>query len=202
MPAYTRPFGFQPVNTLAGAYTTHSQRMVPIQSGYGVALRPGDLVRISGTGGTTGFLVKDLTGTAAVTNGGGILGVFMGCNYTDPVLGFTNRQVWTAGTVAPDAVGVVIDDPEAVFRAAFVSGTTVVTGLTRANALGRNVSVIQNVVAVNQSDIAVSAAATTNTLPFKIVDVDPDSWNGTLFTAMFVTYNGTHAYRTAAGPTA
>jgi len=202
MPAYIRPFGFQPVNTLAGAYTTHSQRMVPIQSGYGVSLRPGDLVRISGTGGTTGFLVKDTSTTAATTNGGGFLGVFLGCNYTDPAFGFINRQVWTAGTVAPDAFGVVIDDPDVVFRAAFVSAGVTVTGLTRANALGRNVALVQNVTAVNQSDVAITGAATTNTLPFKIVDVDTDSWNGTLFTAMFVTYNGTHAYRTAAGPTA
>lgn len=200
MPAYSTPVGFQPVKLLGDRPYTNAQSEFPIATGYATALRPGDLVRLN----AAGFLAKE-TGTATpLLNGGGILGVFLGCSYTDAVLGKTYRTNWTASTAAADAVGYVCSDPDAIFRAVYVSGTTVVTGLTVANALGKNVAMVQNTTSTGTSDVAISGVAATATLPFRIVGVDPDSLNaaGTLYTAMFVTYNaGMHSYRVAASAT-
>lgn len=193
MPAYTAPFGFQPVNLIGGRPYAGALRQVPISSGYNTILRIGDLVTVA-----SGVIARD-TATTAFTSGG-VLGVYLGCAYTDATLGFTNRQTWTAGTVAADAVAFVCDDPDAIFRVAYVSSGTTVTGLTRANAMGKNVRVYANTTSTGTSDAAVGAAATTSTLPYRIVDVDPASLSGSLYTAMFVTYNfGNHAYRQATG---
>lgn len=200
MPAYTAPFGFQPVQLVGGRHFANAQQEYPIQTGYSVALRIGDTVRLN----AAGFLAKETGTTAPLTNGGGILGIFLGCSYTDPVLGKTFRQYWTASTTAADAVGIVCMDPSAIFRVAYVSSGVTVTGLTRANAIGKNVAMVQNTTATTVSDAAVGSVAATATLPLKIVDVDLDSLNaaGTLYTAMFVTYNaGMHTLSVAASAT-
>ena len=193
MTIYTAPFGFQPAKRVADRVNNNAQQEFPIQSGYAVALRPGDLVRLN----AAGYVAKE-TGTATyLLNGGGILGVFLGCNYTDPVLGHTYRQNWTAGTVAADAVAMIDCDPGVVMRVAYVSAGTTVTGLTRPNAIGKNVAIVQNATSTTTSDIAVTGAATTATLPLKIYDVDLASLNPTtgLYTAMFVIYNAAnHAF--------
>jgi len=195
MPAYTKPFGFQPVNLIGGRVNAGSTREFPMTANFGTAIRFGDRVTIA-----SGVIARD-TATTAFT-AGGVLGIFLGVRYTDPVIGPTFRQNWVASTTAPDPVAIVCDDPQMIFRAAYVSGTTVVTGLTIANALGKNVAVVSNTTSTVISDTAISAAATTATLPWRIIDVDRDSLNaaGTLYTAMFVTYNfGNHAYQQATG---
>jgi hypothetical protein len=194
MPAFTKPFGLQPVNLIGGQPYAGSTREFTITSGYGTALRPGDIVRIA-----SGVIAKE-TGTAAVT-AGGVIGVFLGCSYTDPVLGKTFRQNWTAGTVAADAVAIVVDDPMVVFRAAYVSGTTVISGQTAAAVIGKNVALVQNTTSTTTSDVAVSGAATTNTLPLRVIGVDPESKDTSgNFTAVLVRWNATmHAYENILG---
>jgi hypothetical protein len=146
----------------------------------------------------SGVIARDTATTAFTT--GGVLGVYLGCHYTDTVLGHTYRQVWTASTVAADAQAIVCDDPTMIFRVAYVSSGTTVTGLTAANAIGKNVRVYANTTSTLISDAAVGAVATTSTLPYRIVDVDRDSLSGTLYTAMMVTFNfGNHAYQQATG---
>jgi hypothetical protein len=189
MPAYLKPVGLQPIQRVDGLPYAGATRDVPIASGFATALRPGDLVRIA-----SGTIAKE-TGTTAVTSGG-TLGVFLGCKYTDPVFGFTNRTNWAAGTVAADAFAIVADDPGLVFRAVYVSGTTVVAGQTYAAVVGKNVALVQNTTSTGASDVAVTGAATTNTLPLRVVDVDRASANASgNFTAVFVKFNATmHAY--------
>lgn len=189
MPAYTVPNGLEPVQRIDGLPYAGATRDVPIASGFATALRPGDLVRIA-----SGTIAKE-TGTTAVTSGGA-LGVFLGCKYTDPVLGFTNRTNWTAGTVAPDAFAIVADDPGLVFRAVYVSSGVTVSGQTYAAVVGKNVALVQNTTSTGRSDVAVTGAATTNTLPLRVVDVDRASINAAgNFTAVFVKFNATmHAY--------
>ena len=192
MPIYTKPFGFQPAKLIGSQYYAGTQESFPIQSGYATALRPGDLVRIN----AAGYLAKE-TGTATyLVNGGGILGVFLGCHYTDPVLGHTYRQKWTASTVASDAFGYVAADPDLVFRAAYVSAGVTISAQTQQAVLNKNVAIVQNSTSTTTSDIAVGGVNTTATLPFRVVDVDFDSGNATLgYTAVFVTFNaGMHTY--------
>jgi hypothetical protein len=193
MPAYTKPFGFQPVNLIGGRVNAGSTREVPISANFATAIRYGDRVTIA-----SGVIARD-TATTAFTSGG-VLGIFLGCTYTDATLGKTFRQNWVASTVASDAVAIVCDDPQMIFRVAYVSGTTVVTGLTYANAVGKNVAAVSNTTSTVISDTAVSGIATTNTLPYRVIDVDRDSLSGTLYTALLVTYNfGNHAYQQVLG---
>jgi hypothetical protein len=189
MPAYTRPNGLEPVQRLDGLPYAGATRDVPIASGFGTALRPGDIVRIA-----SGTIAKE-TGTTAVT-AGGALGIFLGVKYTDPVLGFTNRTNWTAGTVAADAFAIVADDPQLIFRAVYVSSGVTVAGQTYAAVVGKNVALVQNTTSTGRSDVAVTGAATTNTLPLRVVDVDRASADAAgNFTAVFVKWNATmHAY--------
>ena len=193
MPAYTKPFGFQPVNLIGGRVNAGSTREVPISANFATKIRYGDLVTIA-----SGVIARD-TATTGFTSGG-VLGIFLGCSYTDATMGKVFRQNWVASTVASDAVAIVCDDPQMIFRVAYVSGTTVVTGLTYANAVGKNVAVVANDTSTVISDRAVTGIATTNTLPYRVIDVDRDSWTGSLYSALFVTYNfGNHAYQQATG---
>jgi hypothetical protein len=194
MPAYTRPFGFYPLQLVGGIPYAGTVQQYPITSGYNVALRPGDIVAIA-----SGVVAK-WTGTTTIPTGG-VVGVFQGCAYTDPVLGFTNRTNWTAGTVASDAVAIIAADPKLVFRVAYVSSGTTVAGQTAAAVIGKNVAVVQNTTSTGTSDIAVGSAATTATLPFKVIDVDRASEAAAgSFTAVLVVYQpGMHAYDATTG---
>lgn len=200
MPAYTAPNGFEPVSRRDGLPYSGATREYPIASGYGTALRRGDLVRLN----NAGALVKAADTTALTANVGGFVGIFMGCSYTDPVLGKTFRTYWTAGTVAADAVARVCDDPDIIFRAVYVSSGVTVSGQTYAAVIGKNLSIVQNTTKTTSSDIAVSGVANTATLPLRVVDVDRDSINASgTYTALFVTYGSAmHAFNGAPAATA
>lgn len=201
MPAYTAPNGFEPVSRRDGQPYAGTTREYPIASGYATQLRRGDLVYLISDGtlakwaGTTALAGADTTDA-------GILGVFMGCSFTDPVLGKTFRTYWTASTVAADARAMVVDDRDMIFRAVYVSSGVTVSAQTYAATIGKNVSVIQNTTKTTTSDIAISGVNTTATLPFRVIDVDRDSnatAAGTTFTALFVTYNlSMHAWEVTA----
>lgn len=200
MPAYTAPNGFEPIARRDGLPYSGATREYPIASGYNTALRRGDLVRLN----TSGALVKAADTTALTASVGGFVGIFLGCSYTDPVLGKTFRTYWTANTVAADAVAMVADDPDLIFRAVYVSSGTTVSAQTYAAVIGKNVAIVQNTSKVATSDIAVSGAASTATLPLRVVDVDRDSINSAgNYTAVFVTYGAAmHAFNGAAAATA
>lgn len=194
MPAYTRPFGLEPIQLQGGIPYAGATREYKINSGFGTALRPGDMVTLA-----SGVIAKH-TGTTTIPTGG-VIGVFLGCSYTDPVLGKTFRTNWTAGTVASDAVAIVCEDPKAVFRVVHVSSGVTVSGVTAASAIGKNVALVQNTTSTQRSDVAVTGLATTNTLPMRVIDVDTESADASgNFTALLVTYNfGMHAYTNTTG---
>ena len=201
MPIYTAPNGFEPVQRRDGLPYAGAVREYPIATGYATQLRRGDLVMLL----STGALIK-WAGTTGVYNStdttdAGILGVFMGCSYTDAVLGKIFRTYWTASTAAADAMAMVVDDPDVIFRAIYVSSGVTVSAQTYAATIGKNVSVIQNTTKTQTSDIAISGVATTGTLPFRVVDVDRDSAaSATTYTALFITYGITfHAWTVATG---
>lgn len=194
MPAYTKPVGLQPVQLIGGQPFAGQTREYTISSGYGTALRPGDIVTVA-----SGVIAKH-TGTTTIPTGG-VIGVFLGCSYTDATLGKTFRTNWTASTVASDAVAIVADDPDLIFRAVYVSGTTVVSGQTAAASIGKNVALVQNTTSTTDSDVAITGLATTNTLPMRVIGVDPASVDSSgNYTAMFVAWAPTmHAYRNSTG---
>jgi hypothetical protein len=196
-PTVSAPYGLKPINLIGGQAYAGSTRNMPIASGYPTALVVGDVVALT----TDGTLIKD-TGTITATP----VGVFLGVSYTDPTLKYKLfSNVWPAGTVASDAEAVVADDPDTLFKVVLVSGTTVVAGYARSALVGKNVALVQNAgnTTVGVSGVAVlgSSAATTNTLPLRVVDVVAETVNASgNATECIVKWNfGMHQYNRALG---
>jgi hypothetical protein len=132
-PTIDRPYGLEPVNLIGGQVFAGSTRMVPIASAYGTSIFNGDLVQLTATGTAivTSTTVPS-TSQAAQAAVPGTVGVFLGCEYSPPsgpIFGKIRQQYWPAGTVAQDAVAYVLDDPDAIFKAAVLTQT----GATNAN---------------------------------------------------------------------
>jgi hypothetical protein len=116
------------------------------------------------------------TGTA-----GTVTGVFLGCSYTNPTTKQRQfAQYWPGGTTAGDAVAIVCEDPDQVFKAVVCSsGTTVASG-ARAM-IGQNLAMINNTGNINTGDSknAILAPndtpATTAALPLRVLAVVPDT---------------------------
>lgn len=180
------PYGARPVGTLSasGSFTgkvTH----IPIASGYGTAIFQGDFVKLA----VTGKVEKD---TGTTTLAAGLIGIFMGCSYTNPTTGQkVHSPYWPASTVASDAVAMVIDDPNVVFQMQ-------ADGACGQNYLHSNAAVVQTAgstaIGVSKNALDQSTAAATETLPLRIVGfVDgPDSAVGDDYTDVLVTFNGYH----------
>lgn len=206
-PTVSAPYGLKPVNLIGGQVNAGSTRQIPIASGYATSIFNGDVVKLS----SDGVLVKE-TGTTTATP----VGVFMGVSYTDPVLKYKIfSQYYPADTVASDIVAYVVDDPDALFKVAVVSGTTVVAGVAR-TVVGNNVALVQNAGDANTGNSAVAvlstSAATTVSLPIRIIDVVPETvdssgnytevivkWNAPYFTLTegtpnTITFAGGHQY--------
>lgn len=154
------PFGMIPVNATGGYPYAGSTRMLPIASGLATSIYFGDIVKIV----NTGFITKD-TGTTTLTP----VGVFMGCTYLDSTIGLTFRQYWASGTVpaqSQSAIAYICDDPEAVFR---IQADAALTQTTLFN----NAAVVQgsgsNLTGNSGVTLSASSAATTNTLPLRII---------------------------------
>jgi hypothetical protein len=86
-----------------------------------------------------------------------------------------------AGTVASDIQAYVADDPDVLFKVATVSsGTTV--AFYGPSIVGENAVLCQNAGSNNTGDSAVAIfggnTATTASFPIRIVDVVPDTGNG------------------------
>jgi len=179
-PTVSAPYGLQPVNLIGGQVFAGSTREIPIQYGYNTNIFFGDFVNIT-RGLATRLAVTD--GGSATTGavGYGQAGIFMGCSFTNPVTKQkTFSQFWPAGTLAGDAVAIVTDDPDTVFKAAVVTsqgGTTI--GSVARSMVGLNMTVSNLAGNVNTGNslngILASSAATTAALPVRVVGVVPDT---------------------------
>lgn len=179
-PTVSAPYGLQPINLIGGQVFAGSTREVPIQYGYNTNIFDGDFVNIT-RGLATRLAVTD--GGSATTGavGYGQVGIFLGCSFTNPVTKQkTFSQYWPAGTLAGDAVAIVSDDPDTVFKVAVVTtqgGTTI--GSAARSMIGLNMTVSNlagNVNTGNSSNgLLASSAATTAALPVRVVGVVPDT---------------------------
>jgi hypothetical protein len=93
----------------------------------------------------------------------------------------------------------VLDDPDAVFRMQ-------ANGSLAQTTLGNNIAVTQTSgstsIMRSKNSVTASSAATTNTLPLRILEFmnGPDSAVGDAYTDVLLTYvSGMHQYRTALG---
>lgn len=180
------PYGAEPVGTLSASGSfTGKVRHIPIASSYGTAIFTGDFVKLA----VTGKIEKD---TGTTTLAATLIGIFMGCSYTDPTTNQkTFSQYWPASTAASDAVAYVMDDPNVLFRMQ-------ADGACGQNYLHSNSAVVQTAgsTAIGKSKNAFdqSTAAATPTLPLRIVDfVDgPFSAVGDAYTDVICRFNGYH----------
>lgn len=208
-PTVVSPYGLKPVNLIGGRVFAGSTRMFPIVNGYSTSLYNGDIVQI-GTGANIGNLVASTLAYNASSAVAGTIGVFVGCEYGTtggPIYGKNRYQYWQGSTTAPDAIGYVVDDPQAVFQTAVVvnpAGTGGSTTLQYINPafVGSNAYYIGNAAGNtgstttgdSQAGIAVSASATVSTpittsAPFRIVQLVKES-------AVTVTQNATSSSTT------
>ena len=169
----TAPYGFLPINLIGGQVYAGSTRMYPIQYGYATDIFYGDFVKV-----VRGSLTRVSIGAA--TNSNAVTGVFFGCSYTDPVTKDKRfSQYWPASTLAGDAVAYVVDDPDAVFKAAVCSsGTTMASGAYAM--IGTNLSAINNTGNANTGNsknaiLAPTATPVTSILPLRCVGVVPET---------------------------
>jgi hypothetical protein len=205
-PIVNAPYGLKPINLIGGQLFAGSTRNLPIASGYAANIFYGDIVTLTSAGTiAVSALAADASPLA------GTIGVFLGCSYTNPS---TNQKIfaqyWPTGTVASDAVAIVCDDPDTLFKAVNVAGTTVddvTSGLLPAylgqTAVGNNCRLVLNTGVTNTGDsrVGIYIAGTTTSLPLRVVDVVPDTANSSgNFVEFIVKFNfGYHSYYNATG---
>jgi hypothetical protein len=179
-PTVSAPYGLKPVNLIGGQVFAGSTRDVNIQYGYATNIFYGDFVSIT-RGFATRLAVTDGGSATTGAAGQGFIGVFLGCSFTNPITKQkTFSQFWPAGTLAGDAVALVTDDPDTVFKAAVVTsqgGTTI--GSASHAMVGLNMTISNlagNINTGNSSNgVLASSAATTAALPVRIIDMVPDT---------------------------
>jgi len=100
-------YGFRPIQLQGAAYNGQGQNEYKIANGETQAIFQGDPVVLTAAG------VVDL-GNAA---GAELIGIFNGCEYTDPT---TSKPTWSnyypGGIAADDIKAYVIDDPNVVYE--------------------------------------------------------------------------------------
>jgi len=197
-PTVSAPYGLKPVNLIGGQVFAGATRLMEIASGYATNIFFGDLVkRIS-----DGTIELD-GGTATATP----VGVFMGVQFTNGSTGQVQQQQFYPASQSIKSgtkiFAVVADDPDTLFQAAVVSGTTVITGVG-ITAIGNNASLVQNAGSTTTGNSAVAildSTATTNTRPIRIIDVVRDTATAAdNFPEVIVKINATmHQYNNSTG---
>jgi len=197
-PTVSAPYGLKPVNLIGGQVFAGATRLMEIASGYATNIFFGDLVkRIS-----DGTIELD-NGTATATP----CGVFMGVQFTNGSTGQVQQQQFYPASQSIKSgtkiFAVVADDPDTLFQAAVVSGTTVITGVG-ITAIGNNASLVQNAGSTTTGNSAVAildSTATTNTRPIRIIDVVRDTATAAdNFPEVIVKINATmHQYNNSTG---
>lgn len=192
-PVVDAPYGFKPINELNGLPYAGATRQIPIARSYGTSIFYGDLVQLT----TTGTLIITSYSAASSPTSviAGLVGVFVGCSYTNPATGQKLfSQYYPASTAADDIVAYVVDDPSAVFKAVMVgqtsteSNTASVIGYANQSFIGTNVYAVTGVagsVTTGNSKMSVSGdgpssgtgnvRVATNSLPFRVIALVPES---------------------------
>lgn len=172
-PVVNAPYGLKPINLIGGQVFAGSTREYAIPYGYATSIFYGDIVGL-----TRGNVQRLSVSTGTL---GTVTGVFLGCSYTNPTTKQKQfAQYWPASTLAGDAVAIVCDDPDTVFKAVVCSATTAVASGARAM-IGQNLAMINNTGNVNTGDSANAllapsdTPATTDALPVRVLGLVPDT---------------------------
>jgi hypothetical protein len=175
-PTVSAPYGFKPINLIGGQVFAGSTRNYAIQYGYATSIFYGDPVYT-----TNGFINISTLSTGSWASGAIPVGIFLGCSYTNPLTKQkTFSQYWPGGTLAGDAVAIVTDDPDTVFKMAVVSSGTTIASANQ-ELVGYNLKLVANTGSTTTGNSAWAALAdtaspaTTSTLPIRVLGLVPDT---------------------------
>jgi hypothetical protein len=201
-PTVDAPYGLRPVNLIGGLPFAGATRSIPIASNYGTAIFYGDVVQYKNDGTLIITTLQNQTSPVA-----GVVGVFLGCSFTNPVTKQkTFSQSYPASTVADD-----LEAYNALFKVVNVTGATAdgaASGLlpayiSRGNAIACNAELVLNtgLTTTGNSRMGVFINNVTTILPIRVVDVVPDTKNSSgNFVEFIVKFNATyHTYNATAG---
>jgi hypothetical protein len=161
-------FGLRPSRMMGGAPYSGGQSRYRIASGLSGKIFQGDLVKQ-----VTGGGIERAAASSAVP----VVGVFNGCQYTDPTTGEqVFKNYYPGGIAASDIIAFVIDDPSVVFEVQADAAFPV------ADLFG-NFDIVDNATTGDVKsgrsnlELDVTTGATTTTLPLKAIDIsqDPDN---------------------------
>ena len=166
-------FGLRPVKRIGGTQFNGGQSRYRIANNYGTAIFQGDMV-MQVTGGNVEIHADG--GTVP------IVGVFNGCQFTDPTTGeqrFSN--FYPASTNASDLIAFIIDDPMVIFEVQADAAFPV------ADLFG-NFDVVyttagSTTTGVSGSELKVADGGTATTLSLKAIDISEDPENSDVATA-------------------
>ena len=166
-------FGLRPVKMIGGAPWTGGQSRYRIAANYGTSIFQGDMV-MQVTGGTVEIHADG--GTVP------IVGVFNGCQYTDPTTGeqiFSNY--YPASTNASDIIAFIIDDPMVVFEVQADAAFPI------ADLFG-NFDIVyttagSTVTGISGAELKVADGGTGTTLSVKAIDISEDPENSDVSSA-------------------
>ena len=206
-PTVDAPYGLKPVNLIGGLPFAGATRQIPIGNNYGTAIYDGDVVQLNSSGNV---IITTLQNDASPI--AGVIGVFLGCSYTNPTTKQKLFSQYYPGSVAADDISAyVVDDPNALFKVVNVTSNvanSAVGGLlpayiSRANSFGANAELVLNTGSSTTGDskMGVFINNVTTSLPFRVVDIVTDSVNTSgNFVEFIVKFNaGYHAYNNASG---
>ena len=213
MAAVSAPYGLRAINHIGGTPYAGSTRLLPITltaqngnpavvnatpifNGSVVSLNASGTVIVTPTDGNSGG-----GGAPAAAFGAGVIGVFVGCTFTDPISGnLTFAQSWT-GNAATDAKAYVIDDPEVVYQ---IQSAGQITNLELGENFYLNAVQSGNATTGNSTTAATTVGNfnTTAAFPLRLIDFveGPTSTVGDAFTDLLCKFNaGIHSYNNATG---
>ena len=206
-PTVDAPYGLKPINLIGGLPFAGSTRQIPIGNNYGTAIYNGDVVQLNSSGNV---IITVLQADASPI--AGVIGVFLGCTYTNPTTKQKLFSQYYPGSVAADDImAYVVDDPNALFKVVNVTSNVAdsTTGgllpayLSRANSFGTNAQLVLNTGSATTGDskMGVFINNVTTSLPLRVVDVVTDTANSSgNFVEFVVKFNaGYHAYNNATG---
>ena len=206
-PTVDAPYGLKPINLIGGLPFAGSTRQIPIGNNYGTAIYNGDVVQLNSSGNVIITVLQNDASPVA-----GVIGVFLGCTYTNPTTKQKLFSQYYPGSVAADDImAYVVDDPNALFKVVNVTsnvansstGGLLPAYLSRANSFGTNAELVLNTGSSTTGDskMGVFINNVTSSLPFRVVDVVADTANSSgNFVEFIVKFNaGYHAYNFATG---
>jgi hypothetical protein len=166
-------FGLRPIGRVGGTPYTGGQSRYRIAANYGTAIFQGDMV-MQVTGGTVEIHADG--GTVP------IVGVFNGCQYTDPTTGeqrFSNY--YPASTNASDLIAFIIDDPMVVFEVQADAAFPVADLFGNFDVVYTSAG--STTTGISGSELKVTDGGTATTLSLKAIDISEDPENSDVASA-------------------